>query len=280
MERVMSVEEKIRRAEEIYQRRKQGETRPVAKVTINDKKDIKLLKKMMIQMLICVSIYLVVYIIQNNQYVFSQDFINKANEILSYDTNFVEIYEIIKGKVMSFMTQEPKQEEQQQQNQEQSQEQQTQNTEAIGGAEAPQNLSPEQQDIQNIKNTTSFIKPLQGVISSKYGQRETATRTVPKNHTGTDIAANLGTKIIASTNGEVVLASEEGDYGKHLKIQIGEVSIIYAHCNELYVKQGDKISQGQEIAEVGSTGNSTGPHLHFEIRISERTVDPQSILEL
>lgn len=65
-----------------------------------------------------------------------------------------------------------------------------------------------------------------------------------------------------------------------MKIQIGEVSIIYAHCNNLYVKQGDKISQGQEIAEVGSTGNSTGPHLHFEVRFSERTVNPQSILEL
>lgn len=65
-----------------------------------------------------------------------------------------------------------------------------------------------------------------------------------------------------------------------MKIQIGEVSVIYAHCNQLYVKQGDKISQGQEIAEVGTTGNSTGPHLHFEIRISEKTVDPQRILEL
>jgi len=48
----------------------------------------------------------------------------------------------------------------------------------------------------------------------------------------------------------------------------------------LYVKQGDQISQGQEIAEVGTTGNSTGPHLHFEIRISERTIDPQKILEI
>ena len=103
------------------------------------------------------------------------------------------------------------------------------------------------------KTELSFVKPVEGVISSKFGQRDTATGSVPKNHTGTDIAANLGTKIKSATDGEVVLASEEGDYGKHLKIQIGEVSIIYAHCNDLYVKQGEMVKQGQEIAEVGST---------------------------
>ena len=134
--------------------------------------------------------------------------------------------------------------------------------------------------IINVKNTTTFIKPIEGTITSIFGYRDTATGSVPKNHTGTDIAANLGIKIKSATDGEVVLASEEGDYGKHLKIQIGEVSIIYAHCNNLYVNQGDKIKQGQEIAEVGSTGNSTGPHLHFEIRYQERIIDPQKILEL
>lgn len=290
MERVMTVEEKIRRAEEIYQRRRQGEERPVAKVTVNDKKDIKLLKKMVIQMLICIAIYLSIYAIQNNQYVFSEDFIKKANEILSYDTNFMEIYQTMKSQVMGFIKkeegQEEKTEEQQNQQQEQPEENKEADQEAIGGAEgfaeaiSIENLSQEEQEIQTIKNTTSFIKPIEGVVTSAYGQRETATGNVPKNHTGTDIAADTGTKIKAATDGEVVLASEEGDYGKHLKIQIGEVSIIYAHCNQLYVKQGDKISQGQEIAEVGSTGNSTGPHLHFEIRLSEKTVNPQSVLEL
>lgn len=68
--------------------------------------------------------------------------------------------------------------------------------------------------------------------------------------------------------------------GKHLKIKIGNVSLVYAHCNSLYVKEGDQIAQGQEIAEVGSTGNSTGPHLHFEIRLNEETIDPESILEI
>lgn len=289
MERTMSVEEKIRRAEQIYERRKQGSDKQIATVSVNnEKKDIRLLKKMIVQILICISIYLVIYFINNSEYVFSKDFINKINEILSYDVNFMDLYNTIKDQYNKIIVNNNEQEQP-----EQTKEQEENTTQdGIGGAvedlqntsdvkeETTKELSLSEQDIINVKNTTTFIKPIEGIISSKYGQRDTATGRVPKNHTGTDIAANLGTKIKSASDGEVVLASEEGDYGKHLKIQIGEVSIIYAHCNNLYVKQGDKVTQGQEIAEVGSTGNSTGPHLHFEIRISERTVDPQSILEL
>lgn len=303
MERTMSVEEKIKRAEEIYARRQEGVQRKTATVTVNseNKKDVKLLKKMVMQIIVCLLIYFGIYIVQNNNYIFSEEFLKKTNEILSYDMNFVQIYEDIKQKLEKVINDFK-------QNNEGIIENVNENTNenAIGGADENTNevtdnekkdeesnanqalqesvntveLSQEEQDIANIKATATFIKPVQGTISSKYGLRNPTTVKVPTNHTGVDIAANLGTKIIASTPGEVVLASEEGDYGKHLKIQIGEVSIIYAHCNSLYVKQGDIITQGQEIAEVGSTGNSTGPHLHFEIRISERTIDPEKILEL
>jgi len=314
MERTMSVEDKIRRAEETYARR-QGETqRKTTTVSINNnnRKDIKLLRKMLIQIGLSLLIYAVIYIIQNNNYIFSEDFLKKANEILSYDMNFERIYQNTKNNIGQWITDLKNNMTQKEngiitnndneinseymQNTQESEESQNettnnQETNGIGGAEEEQQtstqntnetqeLSQEEKDIANIKATTTFIKPIEGTISSKYGQREPTTATVPKNHTGVDIAANLGTKIKSATEGEVVIASEEGDYGKHLKIQIGEVSIIYAHCNNLYVKQGDKVSQGQEIAEVGSTGNSTGPHLHFEIRNSERTIDPQKILEL
>lgn len=309
MERTMSVEEKIKRAEEIYNRRKGITTQETKteKLHVNEEpKDVKLLKKMIIQIIICGIIYGTFYIIQNNQFIFSEDFLNKTKAILSYDTNFQEIYEKAKNAITTFNqeiinkkeeknqqenneqnsgTQEENQAEQTEQSQQTSNENEKQN-EGIGGAEEEkiasqtQELTQEQQDINNVKNTTTFIKPIEGKISSTFGYRETATGTVPKNHTGTDIAANTGTKIKSATEGEVVLASEEGDYGKHLKIIIGEVAIIYAHCNQLYVKQGDHITQGQEIAEVGTTGNSTGPHLHFEIRYQERLVDPQKILEI
>lgn len=314
MERTMSVEDKIRRAEEIYARRQGKTQRKTTTVSINNnnRKDIKLLRKMLIQIGLSLLIYAVIYIIQNNNYIFSEDFLKKANEILSYDMNFERIYQNTKNNIGQWITDLKNNMTQKEngiitnndneinseymQNTQESEESQNettnnQETNGIGGAEEEQQtstqntnetqeLSQEEKDIANIKATTTFIKPIEGTISSKYGQREPTTATVPKNHTGIDIAANLGTKIKSATEGEVVIASEEGDYGKHLKIQIGEVSIIYAHCNNLYVKQGDKVSQGQEIAEVGSTGNSTGPHLHFEIRNSERTIDPQKILEL
>lgn len=297
----MSVEDKIRRAEEIYVRRKEGAMPKTTTVSINNdnKKELKLLKKMVIQIIISLLIYGVIYIVQNNNYIFSQEFLNKIQEVLSYDINFVEFYKNGKNKInQAIINIKNKAErngitenqekngiggaEENVQNEQQSNEENTQqNQQNIKENEqTSQAKTQEEQDIENIKNTTTFIKPIEGTISSKYGQREPTTSTVPKNHTGVDIASNLGTKIKSSTSGEVVIASEEGDYGKHLKIQTGEVSIIYAHCNNLYVKQGDQVTQGQEIAEVGSTGNSTGPHLHFEIRISERTIDPQKILEL
>ena len=287
MERAMTVEERIRRAEEIYERRKQNEGLAVIKESkTKEKKDIKLLKKMLIQLIVCICIYLIIYTVHNNQYIFSEDFIHKVKEIISYDIDFGKIYEDIKNYVIHSLNRE-----EEKQKNEVNIEENAETNNGIGGAteevveqaeevEENQSLSQEEQDIVDVKNTTSFIKPVEGSISSIYGYRDTATGTVPKNHTGTDIAATMGTKIKSATDGQVVLASEEGDYGKHIKVQIGEVSIIYAHCNSLYVKEGDMITQGQEIAEVGSTGNSTGPHLHFEVRIAERTVDPQKILDL
>ena len=228
MERTMSVEEKIRRAEQIYERRKQGSDKQIATVSVNnEKKDIRLLKKMIVQILICISIYLVIYFINNSEYVFSKYFINKINEILSYDVNFMDLYNTIKDQYNKIIVNNNEQEQP-----EQTKEQEENTTQdGIGGAvedlqntsdvkeETTKELSQSEQDIINVKNTTTFIKPIEGIISSKYGQRDTATGRVPKNHTGTDIAANLGTKIKSATDGEVVLASEEGDYGKHLKIQ-------------------------------------------------------------
>ena len=97
----MSVEDKIRRAEEIYVRRKEGTMPKTTTVSINNdnKKELKLLKKMVIQIIISLLIYGVIYIIQNNNYIFSQEFLNKVQEVLSYDINFEDFYKNGKNNI-------------------------------------------------------------------------------------------------------------------------------------------------------------------------------------
>ncbi len=283
VERTMSVEDKIKRAEEIYNKRREGKNRTTT-VNVSSKKDFKLLKKMIIQIIVCLTIYSIFYLVKNNNYIFSEDLINKTKEILSYDVNFGQIYNNAVQSLNSMKSDNTQNVEAENQ----STEQQTEN--GIGGAEEQveenqateqtQELTQMEQDVQDIKNSISFIKPIEGTITSTFGWRNPTTSTVPKYHTGLDIANVSGTVICSATDGDVVLASSEGDFGNHLKIQINDVTIIYAHCKTLYVKQGDHITQGQQIAEVGSTGNSTGPHLHFEIRKQDRLVDPKLILEI
>jgi murein DD-endopeptidase MepM/ murein hydrolase activator NlpD len=113
------------------------------------------------------------------------------------------------------------------------------------------------------KNTNSaFIWPTQGTISSGYGWRW------GKIHQGIDIAAPVGTPVWAAATGIVEFAGwDDSGYGNMLDIRHRDGSITrYAHLNVLFDKQGDTVTQSQVVAAVGSTGNSTGPHLHFEIR--------------
>ena len=80
-------------------------------------------------------------------------------------------------------------------------------------------------------------------------------------------------------DGKVIVASSNSEYGNFIKILKDDVMTVYAHCKKLMVKEGDIVKKGDVIATVGSTGNSTGPHLHFEIRLSDRFVNPKSIIE-
>lgn len=98
-------------------------------------------------------------------------------------------------------------------------------------------------------------------------------------HLGIDIGASYGSSIMASDGGKVTYAGWKGSYGYLVIVTHDNGSqTYYAHCSKLLVSYGDKVYQGQTIAKVGSTGNSTGPHLHFEIRINGKTVDPQNYL--
>lgn len=124
------------------------------------------------------------------------------------------------------------------------------------------------------KGTGTFSYPTRGSISSRYGTRW------GRKHTGLDIAAPVGTAVKASDGGTVTWVGYEGGYGKLIKIDHGANYVsYYGHLSKYNVKVGQKVYKGQKIGEVGNTGNSTGPHLHFEIRKNGVVKNPLSYLK-
>lgn len=116
-------------------------------------------------------------------------------------------------------------------------------------------------------------------ISSHFGGRNSPTAGASSNHKGTDFAAGAGAPIYASESGTVVTASYSSVRGNYVVINHGNgMSTLYQHCSALYVSAGQSVSKGQNIAAVGSTGVSTGPHLHFEVHINGTPVDPENYL--
>lgn len=128
-------------------------------------------------------------------------------------------------------------------------------------------------EINGIKIAT---KPISGTITSRYGE---SSRLRKSTHTGLDISATTGTDIKAVASGTVTCAKYSGSYGNLVKIDHGNgVETWYGHTSKMYVKVGQEVKAGDVIAAVGSTGNSTGPHLHLEIRINGTHVNPQKYL--
>ena len=119
----------------------------------------------------------------------------------------------------------------------------------------------------------SFTRPVKGVVTSRFGARWGST------HTGTDIGAASGTPIYAAASGTVIFSGWKGTLGKFIVVNHGNgIQTYYAHCSTLLVSKGDTVTAGQQIAKVGSTGRSTGPHLHFEIRLNGSALNPQSYI--
>jgi murein DD-endopeptidase MepM/ murein hydrolase activator NlpD len=125
----------------------------------------------------------------------------------------------------------------------------------------------------------TFTRPVPGAISSSFGSRMHPILRVRKMHTGVDMRASSGTPIRAAGDGTVVRAERWGGYGNCIIIDHGGgTATVYAHCSRMSVRSGQAVKRGQTIGAVGSTGLSTGPHLHFEVRRNGSPVNPASYI--
>lgn len=144
--------------------------------------------------------------------------------------------------------------------------------------EAQQKAAEEAGQAGNITGTGTYIWPLPGYSpGSAYGWRLHPILGVMKFHAGEDIGAPSGTPILAADSGVAYPASNPGGYGNYVLINHGDGrSTLYAHMTSYCVSYGQSVNQGDVIGYVGSTGLSTGPHLHFEVRVNGNTTDPKS----
>lgn len=122
----------------------------------------------------------------------------------------------------------------------------------------------------------ALMEPMSGLITSRFGTRSNRRRG---GHTGLDIATSSGTPIRAAASGTVIYAGWKGSLGNLVIVKhTDSIETYYAHCSKIYVSAGQTVNQGDVISAVGSTGNSTGPHLHLEIRVNGTALNPQNYL--
>ena len=125
-----------------------------------------------------------------------------------------------------------------------------------------------------------FIYPIRGRLTSPYGSRADPFTGTKSFHTGIDMAAPTGTQVKASSDGRVAAAGWQNVYGNYAIVtHAGGYQTLYAHMSSLSVQRGQYLAQGDEVGKVGSTGYSTGPHLHFSVYKDGKTVDPFSVLD-
>lgn len=140
-------------------------------------------------------------------------------------------------------------------------------------------VAEELEDLSALRSAFPQVWPVQGKLTSGYGYRRSPISRKRKIHRGIDVAAARGTPVYAVAPGKVETARYSSGYGRILVLDHGYgVKTRYAHNSSLLVRQGERVEAGMLIATVGSTGQSTGPHLHFELLIDDQAVDPLDYL--
>jgi murein DD-endopeptidase MepM/ murein hydrolase activator NlpD len=135
------------------------------------------------------------------------------------------------------------------------------------------------EDKRSLYASTPSVWPLRGWVTSSFGRRISPFSGIPAFHEGMDIAARVGTPVLAPADGVVVKAAFSPGYGNMVEIWHGYgIRTIYGHNSRLNVKEGQHVKRGDVISYTGDTGSSTGPHLHYEVRLNGLPVNPVKYL--
>lgn len=285
MDKLLSELEKQRRAENIYYSRRYINNNSNGNKYFddtNENSDKKNVYRFFFKILLFINLVIIIFCFQNLEYVFNREFISDVNLLMDNIkkralSNEMYVEEnidntIVNNEIVNNM------ELQSLDNEIKSVENITKVEEVV---EKVNEKTDEEKEIEALIGMYQFKNPIgeSGVITSNFGKRNSDNENVSEYHTGIDIGAEYGTDIKSSVTGIVTLVSNVGDYGKQVRVRNNNVTTLYAHCSEILVKEGDIVADGQVIAKVGTSGNSTGPHLHFEIRVDDRCLDPVKLVK-
>jgi murein DD-endopeptidase MepM/ murein hydrolase activator NlpD len=146
-------------------------------------------------------------------------------------------------------------------------------------AEKAERLSVLLEGQQALLSATPSRRPSRGYVTSGYGMRIDPFTGLAQLHTGIDFSASIGAPANASADGVVIFAGTHGAHGKMVEIDHGHGLVTrYGHLSKMHVKVGESVKRGQPIGDIGNTGRSTGPHLHYEIRLNGIPQDPRRFM--
>lgn len=223
-----------------------------------------LAQHMVKQLVICVAVLVVVGIVKSIDTGFTNFLSNQVKWVLQQDVNMDTVYQgvdgffgrLFKGETDDGKTQTGDQD-------------QASDTNATGDTSETDSL------------LSTMLVPVEGPVSSPFGNRVHPVKKTVEMHTGIDIEAVKGASIKAALDGEVIEAGEDKVYGNYLKIRDNDrIVTLYGHCSKLIAEKGQKVARGTVIAQVGDTGVAVGTHLHFEIQVDGKAVDPLNYLKL
>ncbi|HHV98283.1 MAG TPA: M23 family metallopeptidase [Clostridiaceae bacterium] len=235
------------------------------------------------QLIVCLLILLLVVIIKGIQVPFTKGISEKIKYVVVHNIDFTNLYNKIDGIVAKITNKEKTNSEENKNLAEDKDNTYDADsaTDYKGPVVAGEMYIPDEMSLEYVEINAQLIAPVEGTLSSPYGERMHPIKKTVEFHRGIDIEAAEGTKIRAALGGKVVETGEEPTYGKYVKIEHTDgITTVYAHCSKIIAEIGQKVNQGDIIAEVGDTGAATGSHLHFEIWKDGKSLNPSNYIDI